>query len=96
MASASTGLNIKQTFSGSPAQADVLREVEAKQALARLAMEAAEKLSALALQAFALARDGNQRANEMGTEFLDRAERLVGEGRALDAEAVALWRQMEG
>lgn len=78
-----------------PAQSDLLRELRAKQALARLTLEAGEKLTRLALQAFGLAREGDDRANELGTEFLDRAERLVKEGRSLDAEAVTLWRRLE-
>lgn len=77
------------------AHSELLREVRAKQALAQLTLEAGEKLSGLALTAFALAREGDNRANELGTKFLDQAERLVTEGRALDAEAMALWRRLE-
>lgn len=78
-----------------PAQMDILREYRAAEVRREFALDAAATLASLALKAFAVAKDGDLRANELGTRWLDEAERLFAEGRHLGVEAAALWRRLE-
>jgi hypothetical protein len=83
------------TMEPAPAQSDLLAEIRSLQRLNDLGLEAAETLTCLALTAFARARDGEERADRLGSELLDAAERIFGESKALRAEAEVLWRRLE-
>jgi hypothetical protein len=83
------------TMEPAPVQSDLLAEIRSLQRLNDLGLEAAETLTCLALTAFARARDGEERADRLGSELLDCAERIFGESKALRAEAEVLWRRLE-
>ena len=78
-----------------PAQMDLLRECRTMDHRRRFLLDAAATLSRLALKAFAVAKDGDLRANELGTRWLDEAERLFAEAKATQVEVDALWRRLE-
>lgn len=48
---------------------------------AALLLDAAATLAGMALKAFAVARDGDRRANELGTKWLLEAEQLFAEAK---------------
>lgn len=81
----------------STARADLLREVRTLQGLADLALEGAEAMTRLSLQAFARARVARdeERANGVGTDLLDCGERLFAKAKALRTEADTLWAKLD-
>lgn len=82
----------EQKFSG--AEDQLIREVAALRRLANLSAQAAEALSTLSLEAFALARAGEKRADGPGNDFLQRAESYFRQAQIYHSEAEALWRHL--
>jgi len=86
--------DIEQKFSTSTAQEQLLREIAALRRLSTLWTRAADALSGLSLEAFALARTGDERADGPGAEFLASAEHCFAQAKSFQAEAEALWRRL--